>query len=92
MVILRPQNFSGISNVLSVHLFLAILEGILLGGISSKETAELETDIYTGQINPSYIPYTIKYAWNITSLQELLLQPASPRTSFTGSPEHSARP
>lgn len=75
---------SGI-NTVYVHLFLAILDGILFGGISSEEMVEQETDIYTGQINPYYILYTIKHPWNITSLQELLLLPEFLWMYFTGS-------
>lgn len=36
MFILKSQNFSGISNVLSVHLFLAMLEGIYLAAFQLK--------------------------------------------------------
>ena len=46
MLILNSQNLSSITNALHTHLFLAILEGILFGGISSKERADLETVRY----------------------------------------------
>lgn len=76
---------SGKINTVHVHLFLAILDGILFGAISSKEMVELDIVRYLHRTNKSLL-YTIhnkKNAWNITSLQELLLQPAFPRMYFT---------
>lgn len=58
MFILKSQNFSSITNALSTHPFLAILEGILFGRISSKEMAEPETGRYLHRTNKSFL-YTI---------------------------------
>lgn len=55
MLISNSQNFSDIINTLPVHLFPAILEGILFGGISSEGMVELETARHLDRIKKSLL-------------------------------------